>query len=122
LREEREKRFRSEEEDKDKDKDKEQQQQQQQNNKSQKRASRKMSLSGMTVVGRLGATLGWSKDKDKHAEKDKDKGATGMSSLPGAIRRGSQQTSNEAELDLPPPPPERVPAYLAIGASPRFNF
>ena len=117
LREEREKQIRLEEE-----KEKEQQQQQQQTNKPQKRASRKMSFSG-SVVGRLGASLGWSKDKDKHTEKDKDKGATGMPSLPGAVRRGSQQTSNEAELDLPPPPPpERVPAYLAIGASPRFNF
>ncbi len=67
----------------------------------------------MTVVGRLGASFGWSKDKEKHVDKDKDKGSTGMSLLP---------PSNEPEQDLPLLPPERLPGYLAIGASPRFNL
>ena len=120
-REEKEKRTRlekeREEEEKEKEKEKEKEQQQQQNNK-----KRKMSLSGMTVVGRLGASLGWSKDKDKHVDKDKDKGSTGMSLLPQLVPRGFQHTpSNEAEQDLPLPIPERLPGYLAIGASPRFN-
>ena len=115
AREEREK----EEREKDKEKEQQQQQQQQQNNKPQKRAVRKMSLSGMTVVGRLGASFGWSKDKDKHSDKDKDKGVTGMSSLPEVVRRGSHHAPmDEAEQDLPP---ERTPGHLAIGASPRFN-
>ena len=116
-REEKEKRTRLEKEREEEEKEKEKEQQQQQNNK-----KRKMSLSGMTVVGRLGASLGWSKDKDKHVDKDKDKGSTGMSLLPQLVPRGFQHTpSNEAEQDLPLPIPERLPGYLAIGASPRFN-
>ena len=132
MREEREKRIRLEKEEREKDEEKEkerekekekeqQQQQQQQNNKPQKRASRKMSLSGMTVVGRLGASFGWSKDKDKHLDKDKDKGTTSPipTPIPQIVRRGSHHTpSNEAEQDLRPP----VPGYFAIGASPRFNL
>ena len=122
-REEREKRIRWEKEGEEKEKE-EKEQQQQQSSKPQKRASRKMSLSGMTVVGRLGASFGWNKDKDKDKQtdkdKDKDKRTTGMSSLPQLVPRGSP--SNEAERDLPMLPPERLPGYLAIGASPRFNF
>ena len=129
-REEREKRTRLEKEREEKEKEKEKEkeekeQQQQQSSKSQKRASRKMSLSGMTVVGRLGVSFGWNKDKDKQTDKDKDKdkGTTSMSSLPQLVPRGSQQPpSSEAEQDLPMLPPERLPGYLAIGASPRFNF
>ena len=103
-----------EEKEREKEKDQQQQQQQQQqNNKPQKRPPRKMSLSGMTVVGRLGASFGWSKDKEKHVDRDKDKGSAGMSLLP---------PSNEPEQDLPLFPPERSPGYLAIGASPRFNI
>ena len=127
MREERERRSRSEkekEEEREREKDErekekeQQQQQQQQNNKPQKRAARKMSLSGMTVVGRLGASFGWSKDKDKHSDKDKDKGTTGVPPIPQVVRRGSHHTpSNEAEQDLQPP----VPGYFAIGASPKFN-
>ena len=117
-REEKEKRTRLEKEREEEEKEKEKEQLQQQNNK-----KRKMSLSGMTVVGRLGASLGWSKDKDKHVDKDKDKGSTGMSLLPQLVPRGSQHApSNEAEQDLPLLTPERLPGYLAIGASPRFNF
>ena len=110
-----EEKIRKEREEKEKEKEeKEKDQQQQQNNKTQKRPPRKMSLSG-TVVGRLGASFGWSKDKEKHMDKDKDKdkGSTGMSLLP---------PSNEPEQDLPLLPPERLPGYLAIGASPRFNI
>jgi ubiquitin carboxyl-terminal hydrolase 9/13 len=111
-------REREEREKEEKEKEREQEQQQQAVNKPQKRASRKMSL---TVVGRLGASFGWSKDKDRHTDKDKDKGTTGMSPLPQVVHRGSQHTpSNEAEQDLLPP--ERMQGYLAIGASPRFNF
>jgi hypothetical protein len=101
-----------EREEKEKEKEEKEKQVQQQSNKPQKR---KMSLSGMTVVGRLGASFGWNKDKDKHA--DKDKGTTGIPPLPQPVPRRSQH-SNEAEQDLPPP--ERLPGYLAIGASPRF--
>jgi len=86
-------------------------QQQQQNNKPQKRAVRKMSLSGMTAVGRLGASFG--------TRTNKDKGITSMSSLPEVVRRGSHNTPmHEVEQDLPL---ERTPGHLAIGASPRFN-
>jgi len=119
-REEKEKRTRLEKEREEKDEEKEKEKEQQQHN-NKPRASRKMSLSGMAVVGRLGASFGWNKDKDKHADKDKDKGTPGVPSLPPLVPRGSQHPpSNEAEQDLPPP--ERLPGYLAIGASPRFIF
>jgi len=71
----------------------------------------------MTVVGRLGASFGWTKDRDKHV--DKDKGTTGgMAALPEAASGDSHFPSNRAEQPLP----ERIPTSLTVSASPRFNF